>query len=244
MQGGYKKITSNDNLETLIANYSFSSMNTKLITVNSDGKMQKEYKRQESTITLIPGPYGGLYPQIPAELDPEDVGLVEYRKIHIGWPSSRIRPESLPLTQIIEITDAEELKEITNYSGYKAAYKVLKPYSIYEVIAKGQSHWRGEQHLFLNVLEDNRILLKIRCGQQLYLLMINEVNRTFFRTQNLTAGGRDINVALERPSQIYNESSDEQTQDEERSLNSDDNQQDEETPMESLIDRMKRLMRE
>jgi hypothetical protein len=105
---------------------------------------------------------------------------------------------------------------------------MLKPYSIYQAIPKGQSQWRGEQHLFLNVLEDNRILLKIRCGQQLYLLMINEVNRIFFRTQNFTAGGRDINVALERPSQIYHESSDEE----------------EETPMESLLDRMKRLTRE
>jgi hypothetical protein len=247
MQGGYKKITSNDNLETLIANYSFSGMNTKLIIVNSEGQVHKEYKREESsnvTITLIPGPYGGLYPQIPAELDPEDVGLVEYRRICIGWPKNRIRAESHPLTQIIEISDSEELEEITNCSGYKAAYKVLKPYSVYQAIAKGQLDWRGEQHLFLNVLEDNRILLKIRCGKQLYILMKDEVKRTFFRTQNLTAGGRDINVVLERPSHLYYESSDEQTQDEERSLNSDDNQQDEETPMESLIDRMKRLMRE
>jgi hypothetical protein len=80
MQGGYKTITKNDNLKTLIANYSFNEMITKFVIEDGD-EVCKEYKRTSKAITLIPGPQGGLYPQSSAQLLPEDIGQVEYRGI-------------------------------------------------------------------------------------------------------------------------------------------------------------------
>jgi hypothetical protein len=201
MQGCYNTISQNDDLKTLIANYSFNEMTTKLIIVDTDGEVCKEYKRVTNAITLIPGPQRGLYPQSRAQLSPEDVGLVEYRGISIGWPDCRIRPSDGPLAQIIEISESEEVEIITHFSGYKVAYSVLKPYSRYKVIAKGVSEWRGREYLFLDIINCNdSSLLKIRCGEQLCKLMIDKTKKTYFITQNLIPGGRDINVELYRES--------------------------------------------
>ena len=195
MQGCYNKITQNEDLKTLIANYSFNGMTTKLITVDIDGETCKEYRRITNAITLIPGPQRGLYPRGSAQLCAEDVGLVEYQGISIDWPDFRIRPSDSPLAQITEVSESEDLEDITRFTGYNAAYAILEPYSKYQAIAKGVSKWRGKECLFLDVIGCNdSLLLKIRCGEQLYKLMISKTKKTYFITQNLTPGGRDINV--------------------------------------------------
>jgi hypothetical protein len=237
MQGGYKTITKNDNLKTLIANYSFNEMITKLVIEDGD-EVCKEYKRTSKAITLIPGPQGGLYPRSSAQLLPEDIGLVEYRGISIGWPDSRIRPSDNPLAQIIEVSESEDLEVITHFNGHRAAYKILKPYSKYRVISKGMSEWRGRECLFLDVIDCNDRLLLIRCGEQLCKLMINETKKTYFRTENLTPGGRDFNVT--NNSDETSETSDLSNNDEISETN-DLSNGDEISEEESIIDRVRRL---
>lgn len=196
MQGGRKKIQSSDNIDTLIANYSFNRIPTKFIFIDEEeeNKVIVSFRRTSEAITLIPGQKGGLYPHIRAKLSPRDVGLIRYRGVHIGWPESRQLPESAPLASIIEISESQELGEITNFQSYQAAYRSLESYTRYEVIAQGRSVWRGQEHLFLNVIDDNGSLFKIRCGEQLRDLMDGITEKVQFMTQGLTPGGRDINV--------------------------------------------------
>jgi hypothetical protein len=196
MQGGYKKITPADNLETLIANFTFNGMSTKLIIINSNEEKIKKYKRTSESITLIPGPQGGLYPRKNAETSPENVGLTEYLGIKIGWPNFRIKPSNQPLSNIMEISESEEMEEITRFTGYKAAYTTLNTYSTYRTIAKGLSKWREKQYLFLNVIDHNNTILKIRCGEKLHKLILDKTKKTYFHTENLTYKNRDINVRL------------------------------------------------
>ena len=109
-------------IQLLVSNYSFNKTITKLITITNNDTKVEEYKRTVCNITLIPGPRGSLYPQIQSILSPEDIGLIGFKGIKIGWPDKRIQSDSLPLSPIERVGDNDnnnnnELRNITDPLG-------------------------------------------------------------------------------------------------------------------------------
>src|SRR3979490_1776077 len=151
IQGGTHKRVYERHIQLLVSNYSFKKTTSKLITITNDNTKVEEYKRTVSNITLIPGPKGSLYPRIRSILSPEDIGLIEFKGVKIGWPDKRIRSDSLPLSPIERVGDNNnnnnELRNITDplVSHYKAGYSILNIDTIYKVISKGSLYYRGSQ---------------------------------------------------------------------------------------------------
>src|SRR3979490_3337292 len=173
IQGGTQKRVLERHIQLLVSNYSFNKTTTKLITITNDNTKVEEYKRTVSNITLIPGPKGSLYPRIRSILSPEDIGLIEFKGVKIGWPDKRIRSDSLPLSPIERVGDNNnnnnELRNITDplVSHYKAGYSILNIDTIYKVISKGSLYYRGSQCTVIEVKNKKGEILKVRCGRML-----------------------------------------------------------------------------
>jgi hypothetical protein len=187
MQGGTSKVHKKDILQ-LISNYSFNGMATKLIRINGDDITVEEYRRTISEITLVPGPRGGLYPQTMSLLHPEEVGLVEYKGVKVGWSNNRITKESASLTRVQRISaDDEKITEIVDVmiSHYKAAYSALEENCRYKVISKGQLSYRGEECTVIEVVDENSNMIKVRCGPSLEELVEDKTLQFWFETDSI-----------------------------------------------------------
>jgi len=195
IQGGSQKNVKKEHLELLISNYSFNGKkNTQIIT----NILIEQYKRVENNITLIPGPKGGLYPNVKCKLSPEESGLVDYKSHQLGWVDKLTR-NNLPLSKIIKIFNGDELEKITDYriSHYKAGHTTLSANSLYKVLSKGELPFRGNNSIVLEVIDEDENIIKIQCGKILEELVINEEKKFFFRAKNFirnSNGTRDIAV--------------------------------------------------
>ena len=201
-QGYVKKGVDEKEIITLLANYSFNGrpMIYKEITTCDDGeytidKMSK-YKRVEESkaYTLVPGIQKGLYPSeemMEREVIAfEEMGMIEYKGMSIGWPKARINKQSRPLAEIVEVTDTNENDEgnrisiINNIraSDYSAGYVILEENKIYLVIAIGVGKYRRQEGIiFAKVMDENRNILNVRCGKELSKIIEEmETNEKFF----------------------------------------------------------------
>jgi hypothetical protein len=197
IQGGFQKKVNNENVLQLVSNYSFNGNTTKLIKVNNGTIIVEEYKRSQEAITLIPGPRGGLYPRVRSSTSPDDIGLVEYRGIKLGWVDTPISKGSLPLAPIYNVSITENLAEIIDLrvSKYRAGYSILKEDSKYKVISKGQLPFRGKIYTVIEVLDKNLEIIKVRCGKSLQDVIETMTVKTYFRTGKVIikrGGQRDI----------------------------------------------------
>jgi hypothetical protein len=195
MQGGTQSRVYKKDIPLLISNYSFNTMTSKLIRVNDDNISEEEYIRTTSEITLIPGPQGGLYPQIQSLLHPKDIGLVKHKRIEIGWSDNRITKESRPLATIVKITSTEEekLEELSDLmvSHYKVAYSALQENMRYQVVSKGQLSYRGKNCTVIEVLDQNSEIIKVRCGENLEDHLENITLKVWFETGTIITKKRN-----------------------------------------------------
>jgi hypothetical protein len=202
MQGGTQSKVYKKDVPLLVSNYSFNGMITKLIRININSKdvTEEEYKRTTSGITLIPGPRGGLYPQTEGLLLPDEVGLVEYKEIKIGWSDIQIAKESVPLATIIRTTGEEEKLESLSdlmVSHYKAAYSILEENTRYKVISKGQLSYRGKECTVIEVTDENLNAIKVRCSTNLENYLENKTTKLWFETGTVitrTNNNKDISI--------------------------------------------------
>jgi hypothetical protein len=199
IQGGIAKGVSDEELPALIVNFSFNSMTSKLITVENQEITVYEYRRTSDAITLIPGPKGGLHPGIRAELNPHEVGIVDYRGINIGWPSTRIYKDSSPLAGIERIDNNDRLEDLYDHhvSHYIIGYNILTYGSQYKVIARGEIIFRGKEYLGAELIDKDRKVIKVRCGPSLEALIQSQTVKFHFKvisTVERISSGRDIKV--------------------------------------------------
>jgi hypothetical protein len=182
-------------IENLIANYSFNERVTKYIEMDSDGSERTEqlFSRVQRNITLVPGPKGSLYPSIE-DIDQsilssfEDMGLVDYKGMNIGWPR-RITRSSRPLSVMdrLEKDDRAEnaMERINNPNrvAYRVSHCVLSPDSIYKIVAVGRRDYHSQPAVFLRVVDENRNETKVRCGSILFRLIspiVDTITETFY----------------------------------------------------------------
>ena len=199
MQGGCQSKVYKKDISLLVSNYSFNGMTTKLVRINGDDITVEEYRRTTFGITLIPGPRGGLYPQIESLLYPEEIGLVEYKKVKIGWSGTRVTKESAPLAGINRIPmNDEKLEETMDLmiSHYKAAYSALQENSRYKVVSKGQLPYRGKECTVIEVVDEKSTTVKVRCGPILGEFLKDKKIQVWFETGNVIRKGnaRDITI--------------------------------------------------
>jgi hypothetical protein len=200
MQGGMQSKVHKKDIPLLVSNYSFNRMITNLIRINNDDITIEEYKRTTFGITLVSGPRGGLYPQTESLLYPDNVGLVEYKEVKIGWSNNRITKESEPLATVIKITSEEEtLEELSDLmvSHYKAAYSALEENTRYKVISKGQLSYRGKECTMIEVIDENSNVTKVRCSANLENYLEDKTTKMWFETDTIIIGKnhyRDISI--------------------------------------------------
>lgn len=201
MQGAIQKNVMKEQLMTLVANYSFNNMTTKVVIINNDEELIEEYKRVTEAITLIPGPRGGLYSNVEAKLSPETIGLTKCQGIQLGWINKN-RKENIPIASIRKVSLNEWLEEITSFNivSYRADYSVLSEDSIYRVIAKGILEYRDSAALVLEVENEEGKVIKLRCTRELDELMTDEEKKIYFRTGKLkkVRGCRSIQIIKEK----------------------------------------------
>src|SRR3979490_2687073 len=188
----------------LVSNYSFNKTTSKLITITNNTTKVEEYKRMVSNITLIPGPRGSLYPQTQSILSPEDIGLIEFKGIKIGWPDKRIHVDSLPLSPIERLednnnNDNNELRNIAVplVSDYRAGYSTLNTDTVYKVITKGSLYYRGRKCTVIEVKNKKGEILKVRCGRMLEDLLEDISCITYFKTGSIIHIDKIKDIAVE-----------------------------------------------
>src|SRR3979490_1474454 len=202
IQGGTQKRVYERHIQLLVSNYSFNKTTSKLITITNDNTKVEEYKRTVSNITLIPAPKGSLYPRIQSILSPEDIGLVEFKGIKIGWPDKRIRSDSLPLSPIERVGENNNNNESRNItdplvSHYRAGYSILNTDTIYKVITKGSLYYRGSKCTVIEVKNKKGEILKVRCGRMLEDLLEDISCITYFKTGSIIHINKIKDIAVE-----------------------------------------------
>jgi hypothetical protein len=198
MQGGTSKKVSSKEVLTLVANFSFNSTVSKLITIREDETIINEYKRIGKSITLIPGPQGSLYPEVKVEIDPKEIGIIDHKGINIGYPVSRLRKDSAPLTGIEKVGN-NTLEDLTDHRPrhYVVSYKSLEYRSKYKVISRGEIIYQSETYLGAEVTNQNGEIVKVRCGPNLEQLIRSRTEKFHFKVTSKpkrTSRGRDIEV--------------------------------------------------
>lgn len=197
MQGGSQRNVAKKDLASLISNYSFNGVKTKVFYIGNEKTIIEEFKRVENNITLIPGPRGGLYPKVRSRISPEEVGLVNYRGFHIGWTNKTMEKTSSALAAIRKISTGLELQEITDLSvsHYRAGHSILNTNTKYKVIAKGRLMYRDRECTVIEVLDEEDQLIKIRCGPilsevmedkiQTFVIQTGKIIRTSYQTRDI-----------------------------------------------------------
>ena len=206
MQGGMQSRVNKKDIPLLIANYSFNSkVTTKLIKIKENNNIiVEEYRRTCLNFTLIPGPKGGLYPQIMALQSPRSVAIGTGGSIKIGWPYECITKDSNPLAEIERISITGEIQSIIDLkvSHYRVAYSILQENHKYKVISKGQLIYRGKTCTVIEVIEDeenSNERIKIRCGPALEEFLRGKTMQIWFETGSVVrsrngSNSRDIKV--------------------------------------------------
>src|SRR3979490_3065992 len=201
IQGGTQKRVLDRHIQLLVSNYSFNKTTTKLITITNDDMKVEEYKREVRNIIVIQGLRGSLYPQTQSILSPEDIGLIEFKGIKIGWPDKRIHSDSLPLSPIekLEDNDNNELRNITDplVSHYRAGHSILDIDTIYKVISKGSLYYRGSKCTVIEVKNKKGEILKVRCRRMLEDLLENISCIIYFKTGSIIYVDRMNDITVE-----------------------------------------------
>jgi nitrogen regulatory protein PII len=198
MQGGISTKVNNEEVLTLVTNFSFNSTITKLITITKNKTITNEYKRTASEITFIPGPQGGLYPNTKPKINPSEVGIIDYKGINIGYPHTKFHRNSSPITGLENI-DNDTLEDLIDHhiSHYTTGYNILKQGSIYRVVARGEIKFRDKWYIGAELIDENNKLIKVRCGPNLESLINSQTIKFHFKvTSNVerTSQGKDVKV--------------------------------------------------
>lgn len=204
---GYSKLkVKKGAIDNLLANYSFNDRPMYFIRGDllDDGsfKVSKErtYRREEGStaITLVPGSNRGLYPSLEVldgvPLSFDDVGLVSYKNITIGWPTKRLRKTTKALAKIsykkgiptreemdnpIEEPEKDTgnvLKEIniSIHGRFQSAHTLAKDGpKEYTIVGYGMRMYYGEMVTFLLALDGT----KIRCTKTLQGIVNPEITK-------------------------------------------------------------------
>lgn len=205
IQGYSRSNVSENEVEKLLANYSFNDHPMYYVEGNlaedKTFKMIKTrtYSRDDAStaITLVPGASRGLYPSFHGlerdVLSFDDVGIVSYRNITIGWPKKRLRKvhkalvdvtweEGIPTIDEIENPSSEEdePEEILREVNISSTGRFTSSHSLakngpkeYTIIKYGRREFYGSQVIHL-VAEDGT---KIRCTKNLQILVEREILR-------------------------------------------------------------------
>jgi hypothetical protein len=230
IQGYSRSKVSEKEVEKLLANYSFNDHPMYYVEGNlmEDGTFKvtktRTYSRDDGStaITLVPGANRGLYPSFDGlerdVLSFEDVGIVSYRGITIGWPETKLRKihkalvdvtweEGIPTVDEIENPSSgedEPEEEILKEVNISSTGRFVSSHSLakdgpkeYTIIKYGRREFYGSQVIHL-VAKDGT---KIRCTKNLQALVEKEIPRGIpFRielTRAITVRGyKDVRCTL------------------------------------------------
>ncbi|KAF9966680.1 hypothetical protein BGZ73_000919 [Actinomortierella ambigua] len=183
--GSAKGKVGRDEVQGLLANYSFNDRKIHYFVVDADRNKvkvlsEKIFKRLEGStaMTLVAGGSKGLYPskknhRTPV-LDFADVGIVSVNNITIGWPEKRHDKRTKPVVQIYEFfgegSDDRYMKalgRIGHTGSYVSANTGLTVGTEYLAVAYGVGTYRGRDYFFILTSCGRRI----RCGDSLDAIM-------------------------------------------------------------------------
>lgn len=193
MQGLCKQQVKLDDIECLLANFSFNDRVIHCFHLETVAESASSYKiikherYQRATgctsMTMVPGLSNSLFPSRSRlqinDIMFADVGLDIYKNVYIEWPSYRLEHTVdrclAPLIQVsadsfnMESLGAALPVALTHInsphvSAYKADYSCLDVGTMYRVTKYGYASFRNKMYLHL-VLNDGA--LKIRCSREL-----------------------------------------------------------------------------
>lgn len=230
IQGYSRGKVAKSEVEKLLSNYSFNDRPMYFVQGSlKDGefviKKERTYRRDEDSqvMTLVPGVKRGLYPSFHGlegnTLSFEDVGIVTYRDITIGWPTRTLRKDSRSLVDVTwekgiptedeianpsqdEPVDKNVLREvnISSTGRYKSANVLPKDGpKKYTIVKYGRREFHGS--LVTHVITKDGV--KIRCTNNLQLLVEEQIpNGVHFQVELTRAikvrGYRDVHCRLVR----------------------------------------------
>ncbi|KAF9163349.1 hypothetical protein BGX20_001364 [Mortierella sp. AD010] len=162
----------------IIGNFGFLNRLIYLIQVTESGNVKNEdlkvYRRifNRETITLIPGPSGGLYPTCKDQIrELSDFGVGVVFPGYLGWKrglrntdkaiaevqewSNDVQENSLQ-DDIDQLT-AKMLKITINTKEYKPAHKTLSMDTEYTIVAFGREMFRGRECIFARMTDGSML---------------------------------------------------------------------------------------
>lgn len=205
-QGVCRSGISKNNLENLLANFSFNDrpihyIHLKLVGKSYDIINHEHYKRPDGStaMTLVPGRSNGLFPtrcDLPVkDIMFKDVGLNIYKNVYIEWPEFRLdKRKDKKITRLIKVNDSYDMStlkealpidqtrlikiEQPQSSKYMADYSCLEVDVNYTVRKYGYSLFRGKECLHL-VIDDD---LMVRCSPDVRSFMSPKIEeRALFK---------------------------------------------------------------
>jgi len=209
IQGYSKSQSCKKEIVKLLANYSFNDRPMYFIKgkLHRDGTFEATKKKtyfrdgDSTAITLVPGPNRSLYPSFERlernALSFDDVGIVSYKNITIGWPKKRLRRTTKALAKIFSkkgIPTVEELDDsffrcenkkeedtnnlreinISMEGRFQSSYTLVENESkTYTIVGYGYRKYYGNLVLHLLALDGT----KIRCTNNLQSKVNGEISK-------------------------------------------------------------------